>query len=93
MSEFTLIYLMARPSNNGWKHCSGCIVPSKTSLTHAGAIVDDQSCNIVVAHVEGCRVCRAMVLRVKTMKTSPAGHLELCTHTHTHAKPTEDVDA
>merc|ERR1719323_1996620 len=44
--------LVTRASNNGWKDSPGSIITGKTSFTHAGAIVDNESSNVFVTHVE-----------------------------------------
>merc|ERR1711944_167809 len=45
--------LVARPSHNGGENGPGGVVAGKSSLAHAGAIVNNQSCNLVVTHLEG----------------------------------------
>ena len=42
--------LMSWATDDGGKHCTGSIVSCKTSLTHTGAIVHNQSSNVVVSH-------------------------------------------
>ena len=44
--------LMSRATNNGWEDSSGSVISGKSSLAHAGAIVDNQSSNFVVTHLE-----------------------------------------
>merc|ERR1712236_174985 len=43
--------LVARTSNNGGEDSTGSIISSKTSLAHAGAIVNNKSSNVFVAHL------------------------------------------
>merc|ERR1719312_1791947 len=43
--------LVARTANNGGEDSSGSIVSSKSSLAHAGAIVNNKSSNIFVTHL------------------------------------------
>merc|ERR1711862_842805 len=43
--------LVAWASNNGWEDSPGGVITSKTSLAHAGAIVNNQSGGIFVTHV------------------------------------------
>merc|ERR1711992_401534 len=43
--------LVARTSNNGGKDSSGSVISSKSSLAHAGAIVNDKSSNVFVTHL------------------------------------------
>merc|ERR1712230_29794 len=43
--------LMARTSNNGGEDSTGSIISSKSSLAHAGAIVNDKSSNVFVTHL------------------------------------------
>merc|ERR1712032_441114 len=40
--------LMPGPANNGWEDNPGSVISSKTSLAHAGAIVDHKSCDFVI---------------------------------------------
>merc|ERR1712212_15149 len=42
--------LMSWPSNNGGEDSSWSVITSKASLAHSGAIVDHQSCNLIVTH-------------------------------------------
>merc|ERR1712122_400806 len=44
--------LVARTSNNGGEDSSGSVISSKSSLAHAGAIVNNQSSNIFVTHLD-----------------------------------------
>merc|ERR1719297_459254 len=44
--------LMAGTANNGGKDSSGSIISSKSSLAHAGAIVNNQSSNVFVTHLD-----------------------------------------
>merc|ERR1711970_1307289 len=44
--------LVARTSNNGREDSSGSVISSKSSLAHAGAIVNDKSSNVFVTHFE-----------------------------------------
>ncbi len=51
---------MSWASNDGGEHGSGSIVSGETGLAHAGAIVDYESGNILVAHVDGlCGLARS----------------------------------
>merc|ERR1719500_2482138 len=43
--------LVAGTSNNGGEDSSGSIISSKSSLAHAGAIVNDKSGNVFVTHL------------------------------------------
>merc|ERR1711875_81022 len=43
--------LVARTSNNGWEDSSGSIISSKSSLAHAGAIVNNKGSNVFVTHL------------------------------------------
>merc|ERR1712201_37630 len=43
--------LVARTSNNGWEDSSGSVISSKSSLAHAGAIVNNKSSNVFVTHL------------------------------------------
>merc|ERR1719443_606589 len=43
--------LVARTANNGGEDSSGSIVSSKSSLAHAGAIVNNKSSNVFVTHL------------------------------------------
>merc|ERR1719330_564657 len=43
--------LVARTSNNGGEDSSGSVISSKSSLAHAGAIVNDKSSNVFVTHL------------------------------------------
>merc|ERR1712156_1397312 len=45
--------LMSRATNNGWEDSSGSVISGKSSLAHAGAIVNHQSCNIFITHSGG----------------------------------------
>merc|ERR1712042_90638 len=42
--------LVARTSNNGGEDSSGSVISSKSSLAHAGAIVNNKSSNVFVTH-------------------------------------------
>ena len=42
---------MSWSSDDGGEDGSWSIVPGEPGLAHAGPIVDDQSCNIVVTHL------------------------------------------
>ena len=50
-SILTNPYLMSWSSDDGREDGSWSIVPGETGFTHAGSIVYDQSCNIVVTHL------------------------------------------
>jgi hypothetical protein len=43
---------MAGASNNGGEDSPGGVITGETGLAHAGAIVDNQSSNILVTHDE-----------------------------------------
>jgi len=43
---------MARSSDDGRKHGTWGIVSSETGFAHTGAIVNDQSGNVVITHFE-----------------------------------------
>ena len=43
-------YLMTGTSNNGGEDSPGGVITGETSLAHAGAIVNDQSSNVLVTH-------------------------------------------
>merc|ERR1740131_176885 len=45
--------LVARTANNGGEDSSGSVISSKSSLAHAGAIVNDKSSNVFVTHLDG----------------------------------------
>merc|ERR1719188_879411 len=44
--------LVAGTSNNGGEDSSGSVISSKSSLAHAGAIVNNQSSNVFVTHLD-----------------------------------------
>merc|ERR1719507_2551077 len=44
--------LVARTANNGGEDSSGSVISSKSSLAHAGAIVNNKSSNVFVTHFE-----------------------------------------
>merc|ERR1712201_68631 len=44
--------LVARTANNGGEDSSGSVISSKSSLAHAGAIVNDKSSNVFVTHLD-----------------------------------------
>merc|ERR1712223_474031 len=44
--------LVARTSNNGGEDSTGSVISSKSSLAHAGAIVNNKSSNIFVTHLD-----------------------------------------
>merc|ERR1719474_906605 len=46
--------LMAGTANNGGEDSSGSIISSKSSLAHAGAIVNNESSNVFVTHFNSC---------------------------------------
>merc|ERR1719245_611780 len=48
--------LVARTANNGGEDSSGSVISSKSSLAHAGAIVNNKSSNVLVTHLVFC-VC------------------------------------
>merc|ERR1711899_337113 len=45
--------LMSRATNNGWEDSSGSVISGKSSLAHAGAIVNHQSCHVFITHSGG----------------------------------------
>ena len=51
---FKHIYLMPGASNNGGEDSPGGVVSGEAGLAHAGAIVTDQSGNVLVTHLEFC---------------------------------------
>merc|ERR1719422_1290706 len=44
--------LVAGTSNNGGEDSSGSVISSKSSLAHAGAIVNNESSNVFVTHID-----------------------------------------
>merc|ERR1719481_2105986 len=44
--------LMSWSSNNGWEDSSWSIISGKTSFAHAGAIVNNESSNVFVTHLD-----------------------------------------
>merc|ERR1712014_171961 len=44
--------LVTGTSNNGWEDSSGSVISSKSSLAHAGAIVNNKSSNVLVTHLD-----------------------------------------
>jgi hypothetical protein len=50
--------LVTWAAHDGREHGAGRVVAGETGLAHAGAIVDYERSNIVVAHVCGCVCCR-----------------------------------
>merc|ERR1711862_279163 len=44
--------LVARTANNGGENSSGSVISSKSSLAHAGAIVNNKSSNVFVTHFD-----------------------------------------
>merc|ERR1711997_102273 len=44
--------LVSWSANNRWEYSSWGIITGKTSLAHAGAIVNNQSSNVFVTHLE-----------------------------------------
>merc|ERR1719419_187849 len=46
--------LVAGTANNGGEDSSGSIISSKSSLAHAGAIVNNKSSNVFVTHFNSC---------------------------------------
>merc|ERR1712027_184759 len=44
--------LVSWTSNNGWEDSSGSVISSKSSLAHAGAIVNNESSNVFVTHFD-----------------------------------------
>merc|ERR1719389_803809 len=44
--------LMSWASNNGWEDSSGSVISGESSLAHAGAIVNNESSNVFVTHLD-----------------------------------------
>jgi hypothetical protein len=44
---------MTWSADDGWKDGTGSVISGETSLAHTGAVVDNQSCYIVVTHFAG----------------------------------------
>merc|ERR1719391_654715 len=51
--------LVSWSSNNGWEDSSGSVISGESSLAHTGAIVNNQSCNLVVTHYV-CILCQSI---------------------------------
>merc|ERR1711910_199823 len=45
--------LVSGSPHNGGEDSSGSVISGETSLAHAGAVVNNESSNIIVTHVEG----------------------------------------
>lgn len=45
--------LMTGSADDGGEDGTGCVISSETGLAHTGAIVDYQSCYIIVTHFAG----------------------------------------
>lgn len=46
-----MVYLVTGATNNGWEHCTGCVIAGEPSLHQAGAVIAHQSGSLfVVAH-------------------------------------------
>ena len=50
--------LVPGASNDGGEDSPGGVITGKAGLAHAGAIVNDQSGNLLVTHLEGDSVTR-----------------------------------
>lgn len=46
------VYLVARTADNGWEDGARSVISGETGLAHAGAVVNNQSRNIIVTHDE-----------------------------------------
>lgn len=44
---------MTGSADDGREDSTGCIISGETSLAHTGAVVDNQSCYIIVTHFGG----------------------------------------
>merc|ERR1712117_976622 len=44
--------LMSWTSNNGWEDSSGSVISGETSFAHTGSIVNNESSNILVTHLD-----------------------------------------
>ena len=53
--------LMPWTANDGGKHCTRSIVSGETGLAHTGAIVYNQSGNVIVSHIEK-KICTLQAL-------------------------------
>merc|ERR1711923_19103 len=67
--------LMSRATNNGGEDSSGSVISSKSSLAHAGAIVNHQSCHIFITHSGG--VLSKLVLDTNSSSSIAYSHV-LC---------------
>lgn len=46
-----MVYLVTGATNDGWEHCTGCVIAGEPSLHQAGAVIAHQSGSLfVVAH-------------------------------------------
>lgn len=46
-----MVYLVTGATNDGWEHCTGCVIAGEPSLHQAGAVIAHQSSSLfVVAH-------------------------------------------
>jgi hypothetical protein len=45
---------MTGTADDGGEDGPGCIVAGKSGLAHAGPVVNNKSCNLVVTHDDGC---------------------------------------
>jgi len=45
--------LMTGSADDGWEDGTGCVISGETGFAHTGAIVDYQSCYIIVTHFAG----------------------------------------
>ena len=57
--------LMPWTANDGGKHCTRSIVSGETGLAHTGAIVHNQSGNVIVSHIEK-KICTLQALMMPT---------------------------
>merc|ERR1712095_107345 len=61
--------LVARTSNNGGEDSSGSIISGESSLAHAGAIVNNESSNVFVTHIDKFMNLLTSVLELTTWWT------------------------
>ena len=53
-------YLMPWSTDNGWEDSPGSVITSESSFTHARAIVNNKSGNVLVTHLEES-VCKTFL--------------------------------
>merc|ERR1712012_324959 len=61
--------LVAGTSNNGWEDSSGSVISGESSLAHAGAIVNNESSNVFVTHLDKFMNLLTSVLELTTWWT------------------------